>query len=527
MEGTEVIHQVELSRIVDSPFQVRRTYGEGDLNELAASVRVVGVQQPAIGREVGGVVELVVGHRRRRAATLASLSTLPVIIRALSDELAQEIVLIENLQRVDVHPLDEAESIAKLLEVPGHTIQSVADKLGKARAYVVQRLTLNQLCADAAKAFRAGRLTAYGAFSVARLQTPELQQAAVKELCSLEDPAGNHRVRRVVEAYLLTLDSAPFDTQCATLLPAAGACLTCPKRSGSNADLFGDMSRKDLCWDKSCYAAKTAATWTLLCEEALSQGHEVLDEEASALLFPHNGSFLARSSGYLDLAAPCEADERRRSWKSVLGRKCPPVTLARDGLGRPRRLVKLGDAKQLLQQKQAREGSPSGNIETAPAKVVDTRRETVAAGLAAIVAAAESAPVGEDVIRFIARGLLESSWTEVRRAVAKRRGLATKEQPDGGLEYLIDAMSVAEAQALCVELVATKFAVPAHLPTGFGGNYLKACSLLGVSLPEGLETAAPSPRADVSASEGNATTDPEEGAGEEAMETLNDSARAA
>ncbi|WP_158625274.1 ParB/RepB/Spo0J family partition protein [Corallococcus terminator] len=494
MEGSQ-IHEVPHTRIVDSPFQTRSNYDEPKLAELAANIVVHGVLQPVLARMVGDIIELIAGHRRVRASRIAGKETIPVIFREMSDEQAREVVIVENLQREDVHALDEAAIFAGLMADYGRTAQQLADKIGKTRAYVLRRLTLNGLCPLAQLAFREGRLSEYGAFSVARILDAALQEAATNELCAGKDVAGRNAVRQVVESYLLTLDDAPFDTKSATLLPSAGACTACPKRSGACADLFGDLSRADLCSDSACYRAKAEATWTVSCEEALAKGHEVLDEEASRKLFPYGGRYLAHESEYVDLSMVCPMDDRRRTWKAVLGRSLPPVTLAQDGQGFAHLLVREVDALSVVAPPQVAGKPKSDGIahvatasmtapDVASAERPEDRRAVFKAGLPVIVAAAEAAPIGVEFLRFVARGLLEASWADVRKAVARRRGLGTKAQPDAGLLEAVEKMSSSEVQGLLAEVVASRFGVPSHAGSTYGTGFLAACALYGVTLQQ-------------------------------------------
>lgn len=139
----------------ESSTNPRTTFRQEALDELAASVRAHGVLQPILVRRLDDGWELIAGARRLRAAHLAGLSSIPAHVVTMSDQQAREAQIIENLQREDVHPLDEAEAYERLLtNDPAYTVEAVAAKIGKSAAYVYGRLTLLRLVPDVREAFR-------------------------------------------------------------------------------------------------------------------------------------------------------------------------------------------------------------------------------------------------------------------------------------------------------------------------------------------------------------------------------------
>jgi ParB family transcriptional regulator, chromosome partitioning protein len=219
--------------------------------------------------------------RRYRAAQIAEAATVPVRIVNLTDAEAMEAALIENLQRRDVHPLEEAQGFHALLnlEEPKYTIEQIGAKVGKAPAYVATRARLTELIPAAVEAFYAEEIGVGHALLLAKLQ-PAQQEAALAS-CFREDWGGAAgKAKRIVlpvrhlqywieHNVLLLLKHAPFDKRNAQLLPAAGSCVDCPKRTGHNKLLFADVSgNADSCklcgiWataSLSCWLA--AAAWT-------------------------------------------------------------------------------------------------------------------------------------------------------------------------------------------------------------------------------------------------------------------------
>lgn len=138
---------IELLR--PNPDQPRRTFKPEQLEELAASVREKGILQPLIVRRLeGGVYEIVAGERRWRAAQMAQLHEIPVIVRALNDTEVLEIAIIENIQRADLNAVEEAAGYRQLMERFGHTQEKLAEALGKSRSHIANLMRLLALPED-------------------------------------------------------------------------------------------------------------------------------------------------------------------------------------------------------------------------------------------------------------------------------------------------------------------------------------------------------------------------------------------
>lgn len=139
------VREVPVAKVVASPWQPRTVFDSEALSELVESVKVHGVLQPLLVREVGTKFELIAGERRLRASQAAMLTRVPVIVIEATDEKALEIALIENLQREDLNPIEEAEGYALLQKKFGMTQVQVAKQVGKARASVANALRLLEL----------------------------------------------------------------------------------------------------------------------------------------------------------------------------------------------------------------------------------------------------------------------------------------------------------------------------------------------------------------------------------------------
>ncbi|MBV9994011.1 MAG: ParB/RepB/Spo0J family partition protein [Caulobacteraceae bacterium] len=155
--------EVPIELVRPNPAQPRRRFDEADLDDLANSIRSKGVLQPILVRPAPGAAgeyQIVAGERRWRAAQRAGLRLLPALVRDLSDAEALEIAIVENVQRTDLSPIEEAESFRALIDRFGRTQAAVAETVGKSRVHVANALRLLQLPPAVQEMVRDGRLTA-------------------------------------------------------------------------------------------------------------------------------------------------------------------------------------------------------------------------------------------------------------------------------------------------------------------------------------------------------------------------------
>ncbi len=152
---------VPVARLIPNPDQPRRTFDPEALEELAASLRQKGVIQPLIVREIPGSeqFEIVAGERRWRAAQIARLHDLPVIVRAFSDSEVLEIAIIENIQRADLNAIEEALAYRQLMDRHGHTQEKIAEALSRSRSHIVNLLRLLTLPEDVQVLVREGKIS--------------------------------------------------------------------------------------------------------------------------------------------------------------------------------------------------------------------------------------------------------------------------------------------------------------------------------------------------------------------------------
>ncbi len=151
--------EVPLSRIRPNPHQPRRHMDDAGLEELAASIREHGVLQPVLVTETLDGYQLIAGERRVRASRLAGLDRIPALVRQLADRAQLEVALVENVQRADLDPIEEALAYRQLIDEFGLTQEQVSDRVGKARATVANTLRLLDLHADVQTAIVDGRIS--------------------------------------------------------------------------------------------------------------------------------------------------------------------------------------------------------------------------------------------------------------------------------------------------------------------------------------------------------------------------------
>ena len=154
------VKNLKLTDIDPNRGQPRERFDEGALRELAESIKSVGVLQPILVRQTGDRYEIIAGERRYRASRLAGLNEIPAIVRDWDDQRRLEAALVENLQRDDLNPVEEATGVRKLMEAAGLTQERVAERLGKSRPAVANLLRLLTLPEDVQKMLVDGRLSA-------------------------------------------------------------------------------------------------------------------------------------------------------------------------------------------------------------------------------------------------------------------------------------------------------------------------------------------------------------------------------
>lgn len=276
----------EIAKLRRSPDN-RKRFNEQNLQELAASIKSMGVAQPILIRPVTPTAEepeefeIVAGERRFRASKLAGMTTIPAMCRNLSNLDAAKIRILENLQREDPHPIEEAEGYQQLMLQHGYSADQLAEEIKKSRAYIYGRLKLCALTTEVREQFLEDKIPASTALLIARIPVPALQVKALGEILHPYGPQSEAMsYRRAVEhiqgRYMLDLGTAVFKLEDAKLLGSAGACTKCPKRTGNQTEIYPGVSA-DVCTDPDCYSEKRAAHHTATLVQANKKGIPVYE----------------------------------------------------------------------------------------------------------------------------------------------------------------------------------------------------------------------------------------------------------
>ena len=431
----ETITMLRIDALHESPFNPRKIFDDAALQELAADINSVGrVLQPLLVRPRPsplfahhaaleadpnhGGFEIVFGHRRYRAAELAGLTEVPCMVRAMTDAEARRAQISENLQRTDVHPIEEAEGYQALIDHDGQTADSIAEQFGKSRSYVYGRLKLLQACPEIRKACLAGEVGAEVALLIARLRTDKLQEKALGYIradyrAKLDDGGkASYRTIRdlLVEKFTLDLKSAMFDVADETLLPLAGSCVTCPKRS-ANAPEYADLVESstsrwgmskpgsaNACTDPDCFDAKKKAHLKREADKLAAAGKVVVDGNAARNSISARGEIKGAYVALADVKAALAKPNK------ITGQPLkPPVVLIQDPrTGKTHKAVKRAD------------------LQAAGVKVSDAPAQGSAAATAAHEARRKAEREAEQAKVELERKVRRAVLSDIRDQIVKR-----------------------------------------------------------------------------------------------------------
>lgn len=189
--GRVVVKQIPLIQIGANPDQPRKTFSDAELAELAASIKEKGVLQPILLRAVDGrpyMYEIVAGERRYRASKMAGLTEIPALVKSITPENAMEIALIENVQRENLNPIEEAAAYKNIMDKCGYELADVARLIGKSDSYIRNIMRLDSLPADVKKMVADGELSASHARTIAVAENPtELAHQIINKKMSVAD----------------------------------------------------------------------------------------------------------------------------------------------------------------------------------------------------------------------------------------------------------------------------------------------------------------------------------------------------
>ena len=264
------IQNLPLGNIKPDPEQPRKTFNKDALQQLSESIEEHGVLQPITVRQLNGHYIIVMGERRYRASKLAGKKTIPCIVRTYENNDVLEVQIIENLQRQDVEPTEEAEAIAYLSEK--YAPADIAKRLGRTDNFVRQRLKLAGLI-DGFKHFvRNGEMTISLGVGVALFE-PEEQQMILE---TMGEDFNAHQINRMIKDQTYDLDKASFDVTDKKLVPKAGSCIECPFNAANQGNLFGEG--KMVCTKAACFETKKSKSFLNVIEKSKKENILLIPE---------------------------------------------------------------------------------------------------------------------------------------------------------------------------------------------------------------------------------------------------------
>tara|TARA_R110002050_G_scaffold289989_1_gene443227 strand:- start:3204 stop:4148 length:945 start_codon:yes stop_codon:yes gene_type:complete len=252
------VQELSIGRIIPDPMQPRKSFNEEALMQLSESIEAHGVLQPITVRKSGKEYIIVMGERRYRASKLAKKKTIPSIVREYDNNDVLEIQIIENLQRQDVEPTEEAEAVAFLSEKYSPT--EISKRLGRTENFVRQRLKLSGLIEGFKVFVRKGEMTISLGVGVALFE-PEEQQMMLE---TMGEDFNAHQINQMIKNQTYDLENASFDVTDENLVAKVGACIKCPFNAANQGNLFGDG--KIVCTKSACYETKKSKSFLKLIE---------------------------------------------------------------------------------------------------------------------------------------------------------------------------------------------------------------------------------------------------------------------
>lgn len=469
------IIQIPLRDVQPSPFNARRSFDAQADAELDDSVRQVGIMQPVLVRPVRlpidpaviGHYELVFGHRRYHSAARLDLVSLPAMVHELTDEQASAMQAIENLQRQDITVMEEALGYADYLKRHHITKDQLAEQIGKSRTYVYNRLKLATLCPAAARALEENKIKPEVATLIARvpaaLQDKALTLISTNHPGRHGDPAPFRWVRdQLLENFSLDLKEAIFSTDDAKLVPAAGGCDTCEKRSGCAPEIYGDVVEKanwthhwmadkkgsaNICMDPVCFASKKKAHLAVEAKKLEGDGKTVVTGNAAKAALSASGEV---KGGYVALK------DVRKALGQIEAKDRPKVVTIQDPKsGKTFEAVKRHEIAGFGADLAAQVAKPKTSTmdtyaEQRKKDMAEAERQTAdnKALLLSVRAAAATQPRGELDLRLITRAMLANAQDDDTDLVVELRGFGDLEE----LGAAVETMNVDQIALLLLDL---------------------------------------------------------------------------
>lgn len=406
-----------------------------NIEELAESIKDRGLLNAVLVRVApqgkGGAsteYELIGGERRWRAHLQLGRTMIRASVHeGLEEDQAEELGEIDNLQRDDLTPIEEAEAYQRMLDVAGSTAE-LARRVGRTETHVRQRMRLADLVDEIRVMVDGGSLDLGAAEAIAQ-QQPVVQRKLVPELKKLSGRITREELRDVLHRHLHDLAEAPFDTSDATLVPTAPACGSCPRRTGKQGTLVEVIDQEDVCLDAECWDAKKDAAARAKIEDAKKRGLHVLSKAEAKKTLLSNGRTM-HGADYVGLTENRYVNDRAVPVAKLVGADVPrSVAVDDDG-----RVVELVPKSAVDAAAKAKAKTPAGKAsaskkgaETATQREERARRDKVVLlkrsrdlALAAVREKVEKGRISEDVVLQVAIAAVRSGDAE---PVARARGL--------------------------------------------------------------------------------------------------------
>ncbi len=475
---------LDLDVIVPSTTNPRTIFNQPRLQELADNIKASGVMQPIVVRPLPAsrlqetfadrrrgaplpTYEIVAGERRYRASKMAERTTIPAMVRHLTDAQVLELQLVENLQRDDLHPMEEAEGYEKLCQATGISKEEIGDKVNKSRGTIYARIKLLNLCQEARTAFYEDKIDASRALVIARIPDAGLQMKALAEATRTDFHGGRAMsfkafTRWAQQNVMLRLDAARFKITDATLVPEAGSCRDCPKRTGAEPEIFADVDSADVCIDPQCYHAKEAAAEAVVMAQAKAKGQKIITEREAKKLWQWEGGQI---DGYVRADRPDPRVGGSKMLKTVLGDNCPePVLMQnphKDGelievlpADKVSKILKETGRITPHQARSDRVVRASEAARNALAKYEKTwRKRAITAVHDVMKTSVHGSEISEGVCRLIASELLDGLRADERQHVCELLGLGKIADRAAIEDYLREAQVVQAEQAMYLLLM--------------------------------------------------------------------------
>lgn len=422
------IVELKLVQLTPSPTNPRKYFDPAKLKDLADSIREQGVLTPIMvrkvqgsgGVKVNGLYEIIAGERRFRASKIAGRETVPAEVKEFDDKQVAEAQLIENVQRDDLSPLEEARAYKPLIDLHGYDIKAIAEKIGKSASYIYGCFRLMKLSPAWHKALDEGGIKMAFAHVVAtRIEDHELQDEILEHLqdtyCTYSADTPEELRKKIEERHDRALKRAPWNTADKTLVPAAGPCTSCPHRSQAQAELFDGASKGDFCMKVDCWTEKMKAHGARLVDEARRQGKNVVAGATAKKVLAESKS----GTGILvELDSSPGWYHRAGSLREGLKGRKVQVTLVQDEAGRLREMAPKADVLKAMPKEVSSGNSGGGGKLSAKEKAARRARLLDLAAARAAWPKAWAAAID----KLAAKGLNAIAFRQMLAILVRRHG---------------------------------------------------------------------------------------------------------